>query len=136
MAATQLGGVTCETVPSDVAYSSLAVLFELGTLLESVNQLVESEQTYIELLSTPQLPVPNRIQCLHSLAHVSNQQKKWRKGLQYGKEALELLNVASFERTDATVMLHVGLLVELGDAMEGQGDWGCARQYDRQAWSL
>ena len=72
MAATQLGEMTCETVPSDVAYSSLAVLFELGTLLESANQLVESEQTYIELLSTLQLPVPNRIQCLYSLAHVSN----------------------------------------------------------------
>lgn len=33
-------------------------------------------------------------------------------------------------------MLHVCLLVELGDAMEDQGDRGRARQYDRQAWSL
>lgn len=87
IAATQLGGITRKTVPWHVTHKSLAVLFELGTLLESANQLVEAEQSYIELLSIPHLPVANRIQCLHSLVHVNNQQKKWGKALQYGKEA-------------------------------------------------
>ena len=86
LAGTHLGGSTGEAIPWHAADSSRAVLFELGGLLESANELAESEQYYIELLSMPGLPVENRIQCLHSLVHVNYQPKKWGKGLQYGKE--------------------------------------------------
>lgn len=51
LAGMYLGGITSEAIPWHIADSSQAILFELGGILESANQLAESEQCYIDLLS-------------------------------------------------------------------------------------
>ena len=55
-------------------------------------------------------------------------------GAQFCQDALELLPRSPSSQRMLTI--HVHILVMLGDAMEGQGDWARARQYDKQALAM
>ena len=129
LAATQLAlhaSTQCE-----VTDCSRTFLCEMGRLLECSNQVTESERFYNEVLSTPGLTPSVRLMCTQGLAFVYNKRKEWNKGAEFCKEALKLVPKAGPPKA-----VHMHLLVMLGDAMEGQGEWASARQSDEHAMAM
>jgi len=69
--------------------------------------------------------------CYQGLAFVYNKRKERNKGAEFCKEALKLV-----PKVGPPKAVHMHLLVMLGDAMEGQGEWASARQSDEHAMAM
>ena len=128
LAATQVDANSWE-----VKQNSMVNLCNVAKLLQLHNQFAEAEKHFHEVLYTSGLHVSVRMQCVQALAVLNNQRENWSSGAQFCEEALTLL--PGLPTSDKhLVTIHAYLLAMLGDAMEGQGEWARARQYDKQAF--
>ena len=61
--------------PWEVKQESMVILCNVAKLLQLHNQLAEAEKYYDEVLSTRELHVPVRMQCVQALAALNNQRE-------------------------------------------------------------
>lgn len=118
----------------EVEQNSLVALCDVADLLKLNNQFAESEKYYYEVLSAPRLDPLVRMQCVNALAVLNNQRKNWGKGAEFCKQALALLPKAGSSKYMFTIQIHLHVI--LGDAMEGQGEWARALEYDKKALAM
>ena len=110
----------------------------MGSLLDVANQLNESEKYYLEPLAEVRATPTTRRKCLLGLGRISIQRREWSKSVQYLEEGLALL----LEVPEPHCGPHANLRFQLeflglsGNALEGQGEWARARQYDKQALDI
>ena len=116
---------------------STAILCEMALLLYSVNRLLESEKMFLEGLEVVTCMF-TRARCMQNLGRISIQRREWSKSIKYLEDGLKLLlevPEADCEPRD-NLIFQVQFLGLLGDALEGQGEWARARQYDKQAVAI
>lgn len=117
---------------------SISILCEMGSLLNVANQTNESEKIYLEALAEARASASTRRRCLLGLGRISIQREEWSKSVQYLEEGLALLLEVPEPGCEPHVnpSFQLEFLDLLGDALEGQGEWGRARQYDKRAVAI
>jgi len=117
-----------------IARNLMGVLDGMAKIYQPTRQIAEAEKCYYEILASPWVEKALHMHSLQGLAQVNIYRRNWRKGVQFCEEALKLLFEIGPEWQIFTI--YTRLLVMLGDAMEGQGDWAQAHQYDQQVLDM